>query len=90
MKQIYDFELYSPPIVNENTLNKKLEKRRLKYQTCIIAIAALLLQIAIIMLGVLTIETYPFLMVAGMFYVLVSIIGGSVIAAIYAGGVYNV
>ena len=86
MKQIYNFELYSPPVLNENILNEKLKKTKLKYQTCIIAIAALLLQISIIMLGVLTIEIYPFFMIISMFYVLVSIIGGSVIAAIYAGG----
>ena len=45
MKQIYNFEQYTPPVLNENMLREELEQRRLRWQTALLALAGILLQV---------------------------------------------
>lgn len=89
MKQIYDFEQNSPPVLNENMLRVEQEKRRLRLQTTLLFIAGLLFQIAIILLGFSAIDWYPWLTAICFGYVIVSTTGGGVVAVTYTrkGGV---
>lgn len=89
MKQIYDFEQYNPPILNENMLKNEIERRQLHKQTIILAIAGVLAQIAVLMFGFMIGESYPMIAIVCFGYVLVSIMGSSTIAVIYArkGGI---
>lgn len=89
MKQIYNFEQHNPPVLNENMLRNEIEKRQLRKQTIILAIAGVLAQIAVLMFGVMVGETYPIIAIACFGYVVVSIMGSSVIAMVYTrkGGV---
>lgn len=83
MKMIYNFEQHTPPVLNENMLRSELEKRRLRKQTMLLAIAGILVQIALVMFGLWTAETYPLITVISFGYVVTSIVGGSVIALVY-------
>jgi len=89
VKQIYDFEQNSPPVLNENMLRVEQEKRRLRLQTTLLFIAGLLFQIAIILLGFSAIDWYPWLTAICFGYVIVSTTGGGVVAVTYTrkGGV---
>ena len=84
MKQIYDFDRYPPPVLNENMLRDKLEKRSKKRQIILLAAGGVLLQITALLLGVLTCDRYPIFSVCCLVYQLVSMTGGGVIAVIYA------
>ncbi len=84
MKQIYDFDRYPPPVLNENMLRDKLEKRSKKRQTILLAVSGVLLQIVALLLEVLTCDRYPIFSVCCLVYQLVSMTGGGVIAVVYA------
>lgn len=85
MKQIYDFEQANPPVLNENMLRNKMEERKLRWQTILLATAAFLMQIVMILLGLVTSVEYPWIAVGCFGYVVVSIMGSSVIAIVYSG-----
>lgn len=84
MKQIYDFEQNKPPVLNENMIRAELEKRKLRWQTALLAVAAFLLQIVMILLGLVTSVDYPWIAVGCFGYVVFSITGSSVIAIVYS------
>lgn len=89
MKQIYNFEHSDPPVLNENMLRQKLEKRKVQRQTMILAAAGILLQIVMLMTGVLSAKSYPVMTVVCFAYVLISAAGSGVIAVVYTrkGGI---
>lgn len=78
MNQIYNFEQHKPPVLNENMLRAELERRRLRWQTALVAVAGTLLLIAAAMLGFLVLEDYPWITALCLAYVLFSATGGSV------------
>ena len=82
MRQIYNFEQHRPPVLNENMLRAELERRRLRWQTALIAVAGILLLLAVSMLGFLVLEDYPWITVICLAYVLFSATGGSVLAIV--------
>lgn len=84
MKQIYDFEQYNPPALNEQLLREESEKRKLRVQTALIAIAGILIQILIAVLGLEVIEDYPVITVFCFLHVFLSTTGGSVLAVVYS------
>ena len=84
MKQIYDFDRYSPPVLNENMLRGELEKRRKKRQTILLAIGGVLFEIAALLMGVLTRESYPVVTLACLCHAVISSAGSGVIAVVYA------
>ena len=51
MKQIYNFEQHTPPVLNENMLRMEIERRKLHWQTALLFIAGLLLQIVVVLFG---------------------------------------
>ena len=91
MKQIYNFEQHKPPVLNENMLHAELERRRLRWQTALIAVAGLLLLVAAAMLGFLVLEDYPWITALCLAYVLLSVTGGSVLTIVVTkkGGVVH-
>lgn len=84
MKQIYDFEQHTPPILNEQMLRAELERRRLRIQTTIAVLAGFLLMIAAVLLGYSAIDWYPVLSVSCFGYIITAATGGGVIAIIYS------
>ena len=83
MNQIYNFEQYKPPVLNENMLRSELERRRLRWQTTLIAVAGILIQILLVLFGFVTKNEYPVITVACLIYVVFSVTGGSVLAIVY-------
>ena len=83
MKQIYNFEQHKPPVLNENMLRAELERRRLRWQTALIAVAGILIQVLLILVGFVTKNEYPIITVVCLFYVVISITGSSVLAIVY-------
>lgn len=83
MNQIYNFEQYKPPVLNENMLRAELERRRLRWQTTLIAVAGIFIHILLILLGFITMNEYPIITVVCLIYVVISITGSSVLAIVY-------
>ena len=83
MKQIYDFEQYNPPALNERIIRKKIEKKKLRLQTVLIALAGILIQIIIAIFGFEAMEEYPIITVFCCLYVLLSTAGESILAVVY-------
>ena len=82
MKQIYDFEQHQPPVLNENMLRAEVERRRLRWQTALIAVAGILMQIVLVALGIFVQYDYPIMTVIFFGYVVLSTTGGSVLAVV--------
>lgn len=91
MKQIYDFEQYNPPALNERIVREEIEKRKLRWQTALIALAGILIQIIIAVLGFEAVDEYPIITILCCMYVLLSTTGGSILAVVYTqkGGVIS-
>ena len=83
MNQIYNFEQYKPPVLNENMLRAQLERRRLRWQTTLIAVAGIFIHILLILLGFITMNEYPIITVVCLIYVVISTTGSSVLAIVY-------
>lgn len=83
MNQIYNFEQHNPPVLNENMLRAELEQRRLRWQTALIAVAGILIQVLLILVGFVTKNEYPIITVVCLIYVVISITGSSVLAIVY-------
>ena len=89
MKQIYNFEQQKPPVLNENMLRAELERRRLRWQTALLALAGILLQVVAVLFGYSAIDWYPWISAICFAYVIVSTTGCGVIAVVYSrkGGI---
>lgn len=89
MKQIYNFEQHKPPVLNENMLRAELERRRLRWQTALLALAGILLQVAIVLFGYSAIDWYPWISAICFGYVIITTTGCGVIAVTYSrrGGI---
>ena len=83
MKQIYNFEQHTPPVLNENMLRAEVERRKVKAQTMMLAVAALLMQVAVLILSATVMKMYPWLTVLCLVYVVISTSGAGVVAAVY-------
>ena len=84
MKQIYDFEKRTPPVLHEQMLRAELERRKLRIQTAVAVLAGFLLMIAAVLLGYSAIDRYPVLSVLCFGYIIISATGGGVIAIVYS------
>lgn len=89
MKNIYDFEQRRPPVLNENMLRAEMEKRKLRWQTALLALAGLLLQVVVFLFGYSAIDWYPWLSTLCFAYLVISTTGCGVIAVSYSrkGGI---
>ena len=82
MKQIYDFEQRTPPVLNEQML--RAERRKLRIQTAVAVLAGFLLMIAAVLLGYSAIDWYPVLSLLCFGYIMIAATGGGVIAIVYS------
>ena len=82
MKQIYNFEQHTPPVLNENMLRAELERRKLRWQTALVAVAGILIQVLLVMLGLAVRSEYPLMTAICIIYVVLSTTGGSVLAIV--------
>ena len=89
MKQTFDFEQFTPPVLNERILRRELEKRAERRRTVLLAVAGALFQAVFILLGLLCWNTAPMLTLTCIGFAIVSMVGSGVITIIYAqrGGV---
>lgn len=83
MKQTYDFEQFTPPMLNEELLRRELEKRAERRRTVLLAIAGALLQLVLVLLGLLCAGVFPVLGLGCICTAIVSTAGGGAIAIIY-------
>ena len=84
MRQIYDFEQYVPPELNEAMLQHELERRQLRKQIILLALAVVLSQAATVLLGVLMRELLPVVSTVCFGYTAISAAGSVVIAVVYS------
>lgn len=84
MRQIYDFEQYVPPVLNEAMLRHELERRQLRRQIILLALAVVLSQAATVLFGVLVRELLPVVSTFCFGYTAVSTAGSVVIAVVYS------
>ena len=83
MKQIYNFEQIQPPVLNERMIRLEIEKHRLHLQTALLALAAVMLLIAMTLLGFFAYESYPLIALFCFAYTVISATGGGVLAVIF-------
>lgn len=90
MKQIYDFDHYKAPLLDEKLLQQEMEKRQVRQHTAILALAGILFQIVIILLGYAAVDWYPWLASACFGYVVLSTTACGIIAIAYShrGGLF--
>ena len=82
--QIYDFEQHDPPALDECTLRKRLEQRRLRVQAALLTLAGLLLQVVVVLFGYSAMDWYPMVSAFCFSYVVISTTGFGVCAIAYA------
>lgn len=89
MKQIYNFEQHTPPILNENMLRSEMERRKLQWQTTLLVLAGILIQIVVALFGYSAFDWYPWISVICFVYIVVSTTGCGVVAVAYSrkGGI---
>ena len=80
MNQIYNFEAKEPPVLTESGLRAELEKRRLRRQTTMAALAGIFMQLVLLLCAVLLAKEYIILSIVCTAYVIFSATGGTVIA----------
>lgn len=86
MRMPYDFERCAPPRLTESSLRAELERRRLRRQTAVLALAAVLLQTAALLLGVhFLAEGLVVPGIACIGYAALSAAGGGVMALLVSG-----
>lgn len=83
MKQIYNFEQYEPPGFTEKNLRTEATHRQLQKQTAMTALASLLVELCLIVGTILLASENPVLAGICTLYIILSIIGGSMISIIF-------
>ena len=89
MKQTFDFERFTPPVLNGNILRRELEKRTERRRTVLLAVAGALFEVVFILLGLLCWNTAPALTLAGIGLAVASMMGSGVIAIVYTSSLGN-
>ncbi len=84
MKQTYDFERFTPPVLNERLLRRELEKRAERRRTVLLAVTGALFQAVFILLGLLCWSTAHALTLACIGFAVVSMVGSGAITIVYA------
>ena len=83
MKQTFNFEQFTPPVLNERILQRELEKRAERRRTVLLAIAGVLFQAVFILLGLLCWSTAPMITLACIGFAIVSMVGSGIITIVY-------
>ena len=82
MKQIYRFDLQTPPTLTEALLRRELEKRRRSRQFRLLAAAGGLIQLCMLLLGFRITAFSPALGAAVLGYAVLSAVGSGLLTAI--------
>ena len=83
MNQIYNFDEHTPPRLNERMLRDELERRALRRQTKLLRIASLLVSLCFLICAALLFTDYPVLAFACFAFVLISLVGNSIISFVF-------
>lgn len=83
MKQTYDFEQFTPPVLNERMLRRELQRRTERRRTILLAVAGALFEALFVLLGLLCIEVYPVLALGCICFAIASTVGSGVIAIVF-------
>lgn len=83
MKQIYDFEKISPPILNENIIRNKIEKKKKAKKISFFVFASCLIQASVLLFGYMFSEQYPYLEFLSLFYIAMSLTCSGVVAVLF-------
>lgn len=89
MKQIYNFEQHTPPVLNENIIRSEIERRKLQWQTTLLVLAGILIQVVVALFGYSAVDWYPWISVFCFVYIVISTTGCGVVAVAYSrkGGI---
>lgn len=89
MKQIYNFEQHTPPVLNENIIRSEIERRKLQWQTTLLVLADILIQVVVALFGYSAVDWYPWISVVCFVYIVISTTGCGVVAVAYSrkGGI---
>lgn len=83
MKQIYTFDCFQPPDLNEKKLWAEIQRRATLRQTALLALAGILAELCLIVTALLVRPVNEVLAFAIIAYVCVSISGCAIIAIVY-------
>ena len=83
MNPTFDFEAHRPPVLTERMLRAEADRRKLRRQTLILSLAALVTQVILVVLGIMLYQTQPVLSLLCLGYVCLSTAGGGLAALIY-------
>lgn len=80
MTPIYDFESVAPPVLTEAALRARAEEKKLRRETALVALAAILTQICLVVLGFALYPVQPLAALACFIYLCLSTAGGGLVA----------
>lgn len=83
MKQTYDFERFTPPVLNEWMLRRELQKRTERLHTILLAVAGALFEALFALIGLLCMDAYPILALGCICFAIISTVGSGVIAIVF-------
>lgn len=83
MTQIYRFDDIKPPAVSEETLRVEIERRKMKRQTALLALAGILAEVCLLITAFILQPINAVLSMILIAYVLVAMSGGGVIAIVF-------
>lgn len=83
MDQLYPFDGATPPALTEALLRAELEKRRLRRETILVTIAAILTQLCLVLLAAVLYPMWPGLALVCVGYLCLSASGAGVLALVY-------
>ncbi len=83
MKKIYDFTRFYPPVLTEKSLRAEAERRRLRRQTVLLALAALLIELCLMLSALVLYPDNPALAILCGIYFVISLSGGGVLAIVF-------
>lgn len=83
MKQIYCFDGIQPPAISEKTLRTEIERRKMKRQAALLALAGMLAEVCLLITALILQPVNAVLSMIIIAYVCVAMCGGGVIAIVF-------
>ena len=89
MKQIYRFDRALPPPLSEKSLRAEIERRKTQRYAAILALAGILANCCFALAAFLLYPVNAIFSIACVSYVIISICGGGIVAAVYSNNRRN-
>lgn len=91
MDQIYNFDGVKPPVLNANMLRAEQERREARRMAVLFTLAAAFLLVMVVWFAITIAEYAPITAFVCVAYAVVSLLGGSAVAIVYAqkGGAFT-